>query len=65
MSQPPLLALPDFKLPFTLETDACNTGIGAVLLQQARPLAYFSKSLGPNNAEKSVYEKEAIAILEI
>jgi hypothetical protein len=64
MSQPPLLALPDFKLPFTLETDACHSGIGAVLMQQARPLAYFSKSLGPKNADKSVYEKEAMAILE-
>jgi hypothetical protein len=33
-------------------------------MQQSRPLAYFSKCLGPKNAETSVYEKEAMAILE-
>jgi hypothetical protein len=64
MSNPPLLALPNFSLPFTLETDACATGLGAVLMQNSKPLAYFSKCLGPNNMTKSVYEKEAMAILE-
>jgi hypothetical protein len=64
MSHPPLLALPDFTLPFTLETDACATGLGAVLIQKSRPLAYFSKCLGPATSAKSVYEKEAMAILE-
>jgi hypothetical protein len=64
MSQPPLLALPNFSMPFTLETDACDTGLGAVLMQQARPLAYFSRALGPKNAALSVYEKEALAIME-
>jgi hypothetical protein len=43
MANPPLLALPDFTLPFTLETDACATGIGAVLMQQGKPLAFYSK----------------------
>jgi hypothetical protein len=64
MSQPPLLALPDFALPFTLDTDACATGLGAVLMQNSRTLSYFRKCLGPNTSAKSVYEKEAMAILE-
>jgi hypothetical protein len=33
-------------------------------MQQSKPLAYYSKALGPNNAAKSIYEKEAMAILE-
>jgi hypothetical protein len=33
-------------------------------MQNSRPLAYFSKCLGPNTSAKSVYEKEAMAILE-
>lgn len=29
----PVLTLPNFSAPFILETDACNTGIGVVLMQ--------------------------------
>jgi hypothetical protein len=32
-------------------------------MQQGRPLAFFSKNLGPKTAAKSVYEKEALAIM--
>jgi hypothetical protein len=60
----PVMALPNFSLPFTLETDACGTGIGAVLMQQGKPIAYFSKTLGIKNAALSTYDKEALAILE-
>uniref|UniRef100_A0A8R7TS24 Reverse transcriptase domain-containing protein n=1 Tax=Triticum urartu TaxID=4572 RepID=A0A8R7TS24_TRIUA len=64
MTSCPILALPDFSLPFTIESDACATGIGVVLMQQGKPLAHLSKSLGPKSAAQSIYEKEAMAILE-
>jgi hypothetical protein len=64
MSTPPLICLPNFNHPFTLETDACASGLGAVLMQQGKPLAFFSKCLGPKAAAQSIYEKEAMAILE-
>jgi hypothetical protein len=59
----PVLALPDFKHPFVIDTDACDVGIGAVLSQQGHPIAYVSKALGPRNRGLSVYEKEYLAIL--
>jgi hypothetical protein len=43
----PVLALPDFNVPFCIETDASGVGIVAVLLQKGHPLAYLSKALGP------------------
>jgi hypothetical protein len=64
MTQPPVLALPNFQLPFILEADACDTGIGAVLMQQGKPLSFMSKALGPRFAGHSTYDKEAMAILE-
>lgn len=64
MTQCPVLAMPNFSLPITIEADACATGLGAVLMQQGRPIAYLSKSLGPKSAAQSIYEKEAMAILE-
>lgn len=38
MASTPILGLPDFEKPFTVETDACATGVGAVLLQQGHPI---------------------------
>jgi hypothetical protein len=41
----PVLSLPDFCHQFMIETGACDTGIGAVLMQDGHPLAFLSRSL--------------------
>lgn len=59
----PVLALPNFNQPFVIETDASETGIGAVLQQDGHPIAYVSKALGPKTQGLSTCEKESLAIL--
>ena len=59
----PVLGIPNFAKPFAIETDACQTGVGAVLLQEGHPLAYVSRPLGPKTQGLSIYEKEYLAIL--
>jgi hypothetical protein len=64
MTTPLVLRLPDFTIPFILESDANAHGLGAVLMQEGKPIAYYSKTLGPRAMTLSIYEKEALAILE-
>jgi hypothetical protein len=64
MKQPPVLALQDFSLPFTLEVDASDFGLGAILMQHDKPISFFSRTIGPGSAGLSTYDKEAMAILE-
>jgi hypothetical protein len=56
----PVLVVPDFAKQFVLETDACDLGIGAVLMQDEHPMAYLSKASGMKNQVVSVYEKERV-----
>jgi hypothetical protein len=65
MVSTPVLALPDFTLPFTVETDACDSGLGAVLMQRGQPIAFLSKALAAKNRHLSIYEKEFLALIMV
>ena len=63
MINAPILALPDFNSTFVVESNASQEGIGAVLSQNRRPIAYFNKALSPKHKASSVYEHKMLAIL--
>ena len=62
-----VLILPNFDLPFLVETDASNYGVGGVLSQAVsdgvRPVAYFSKHLNAAQRRYSTSERELLAIV--
>lgn len=63
MTQAPVLALPNFNELFIVECDATRSGIGGVLMQNQRPIAFFSHALRDKNLFFSTYEKEMLALV--
>ncbi|KAL9448142.1 hypothetical protein AB3S75_015587 [Citrus x aurantiifolia] len=64
MTTTPILAMPNFNETFTIETNTSRDGIGAVLTQQGRPIAFMSWALGVTKRTLSIYAKEMLAILQ-
>ena len=66
LCQEPVLATPNFQLRFTVQTDASEGGIGAVLSQvqdgAEHPIAYISRRLLKHERNYATVEKECLAI---
>ena len=60
-----LLQLSDFGKTFELECDVSRIGIGSVLLQEGKPIAYFSEKLSGPSLNYSTYDKELYALVRI
>uniref|UniRef100_A0AAY5K2N8 ribonuclease H n=1 Tax=Esox lucius TaxID=8010 RepID=A0AAY5K2N8_ESOLU len=64
----PILHQPDSQLPFVVEVDASETGVGAILSQRVgtppklRPCAFYSKKLTPAQRNYDVGNRELLAI---
>ena len=62
----PILAFPDYKLPFILHTDSSTEGLGAVLYQKQegklRVIAYASRSVTKTESNYPTHKLEFLAL---
>ena len=63
----PIVAFPDWNLPFKVGSDASNRAIGGILSQvhegKERVIYYYSKTLNDHEVNYSVWEKEALGVI--
>ncbi|KAM9980171.1 hypothetical protein ACTFIZ_010232 [Dictyostelium cf. discoideum] len=64
LAQTNVLSFPQDTNDNIIETDASIIGIGGVMIQNGKPVSYYSRTL--NNAEKnySITERECLAVIE-
>ena len=62
-SSTPVLRYYDVRNPVTLSVDASSKGLGAVLLQEGKPVAYASRALTSVQQQYAQIEKELLAIV--
>ena len=66
LTQKPILRLPNFEKQFVLQTDASDSGLGAVLLQEHdgvnMPVMYISRKLNAAETRYSTIERECLAL---
>ena len=63
LSESPCLAYFDSSKEVVIQADSSKHGIGAVLLQEGRPIEYASRALTPSERNWAQIEKEVLAVL--
>ncbi|KAK9084493.1 hypothetical protein Scep_030964 [Stephania cephalantha] len=63
LTSAPLLTLPEPGKTLTVYTDASSIGLGCVLMQDGRPVAYLSRRLRPHEGNYPVHDLELAAVV--
>ena len=60
-----LLSYPDFEKPFHIYTDASDHQLGAVIMQDKKPIALYSRKLKAVQRRYTTIERELLSSIEI
>jgi hypothetical protein len=64
ISRETLLAFPQFDKPFHIYTDASDYQLGAVIIQEGKPLAFYSRKLNQAQKNYTTGKQELLSIVE-
>jgi RNase H-like domain found in reverse transcriptase len=59
-----MLAYPDFNRPFEIHTDVSHYQLGAVISQEGKPIAFYSRKLNPAQTRYMTTERELLSIVK-
>jgi hypothetical protein len=59
----PVLAQPDITKPFDVYCDASSSGLGCVLMQEGRVIAYVSRQLRRHEEHYATHDLELAAVV--
>ena len=64
LCQETMLAFPDYNKAFEIHTDASAFALGAVISQDKKPIAFYSRKLNPAQTRYTTTERELLSIVE-
>jgi hypothetical protein len=64
MARETILAYPNFEIPFEVHTDASAYQLGAVISQNGKPTAFYSRKLTTTKTWYTTSERESLSIIE-
>ena len=63
MCKAPVVTTPYFTKTFVVECDTSGNDIGAILMQEGRPITFEIQTIKGKDLQKPIYENEMLAIL--
>lgn len=63
MTNPLVLALPNFSIVFTIQCNAFDVGVGDILMQQGMPIAFMNQAIHGKSINLSTYETELMELV--
>jgi hypothetical protein len=64
VSQETLLAFPDFEKELHVYTDTSNKQLGVVIMQEGKPIAFYSRKLSSGQTRYTTGEQDLLSIVE-